>query len=542
MYHVARADLLQRLRSRKLLAVFALVVYLGYLVNVGGIELVYQRPAGDAFDNYYGEPTAALIGTKAALTGSFFVLLGGFYLVKNAVERDRSTEVDRLVASAPVPARAYLVGKWLSNVGLLAAVLAVLGVATVINHAVHGVGPTNPLALLGPIALLGLPLAAFVGGVALLFESVDRLSGSLGNVAYFVLIVSSFAVFGAADGRLPGAVPPTTKALDLVGILGVYEATLESVHAVVPGYADGPPSFGQIFDTADTGTFRYTGGGWPAWFYAQRAGLVAAGLAVAAAAAAPFDRFARSGGSASPGVVGRLVASLPFVGGDAGSEGTGGEVPQPREVSLTAVTDRDAGGAVRLLLAEVRLVLRGRAWWWYAGAAAIAAGPVLADASAAQVRGLVLPLALVWPLFALSSLGVRPSRHRVTPLVLSSKRPLVQVLCEWGAGVVLTAGLLSGVAVQLVTTGEGGALVGVAAAVLFVPSFALAAGIWSRTSRLFEGGYLALWYAGPLNQFPPIDFAGVTDAALDHGVPPAFAALGAALLAAAVYRRYREAK
>jgi hypothetical protein len=47
-----------------------------------------------------------------------------------------------------------------------------------------------------------------------------------------------------------------------------------------------------------------------------------------------------------------------------------------------------------------------------------------------------------------------------------------------------------------------------ATAALFIPSLALALGVWSSSNKLFEVLYMVLWYVGPVNQTPYLDFMG----------------------------------
>jgi hypothetical protein len=45
-------------------------------------------------------------------------------------------------------------------------------------------------------------------------------------------------------------------------------------------------------------------------------------------------------------------------------------------------------------------------------------------------------------------------------------------------------------------------------AALFIPSLALALGVWSSSSKLFEVVYMIWWYVGPVNQVRYLDFLG----------------------------------
>lgn len=539
-YHVARADFLQRVRSRRLLVVLAVVAYLGYLVNVGQIELAYQVESGGTVTNVHGIDTAAFIGLKAGMTGSAVLLFGGFYLMKNTLERDRVNDVDQLVASTPVTDRTYLVGKWMSNVGLGSVVLVALGFATVVNHAVHGVGSTRLVPLLGPIVALALPVCALVGAAALLFETVDVLDGTGGNVVYFLLATFALAGLASAEGTLPGELPPWVRASDVLGHLTVYALTADAVIAEVPEFGGVLPSFG-LLDGDEA--FRYDGGNWPTWIYVQRAALVLPAIVTVLGAAIPFDRVRSDSETDEAGWRSRLTGLLPSLADSDATVNSTGESRPVDSVSLTPVEERDTGGFCRLVAAELRLTLRGRRWWWYAGAVLLIAVPLTgftaggAGVRAGFVRQLVLPLAFVWPIFLWSELGVRTTEHGVTDFVLSSRYPLAQLVAEWLSGVVVAAGISAGVVTLFVATGQTSAVLGIAGGVLFAPSLALAAGIWSRSSWLFEVSYLMIWYVGPLNGAVPVDFVGTTVDSIEAHVPVAFVGLGFGLFTAALVRR-----
>ena len=57
-----------------------------------------------------------------------------------------------------------------------------------------------------------------------------------------------------------------------------------------------------------------------------------------------------------------------------------------------------------------------------------------------------------------------------------------------------------------------------AAGALFIPSLALALGVWSDSSKLFEALYTVWWYVGPLHQVPSLDFVGGSRASSSPGL------------------------
>ncbi|CAP15596.1 MULTISPECIES: hypothetical protein [Halobacterium] len=544
LYHIARADFLQRIRSRRLLVVLAVIAYVGYLVNVGQIELAYQVTNAGATTNYGGVNTAAFIGLKAGLTGAAVVLFGGFYLMKDTLARDHRYNMDQLVASSSVSGRTYLTGKWLSNVALGVVILLTLGFATVVNHVVHGVGPTKLLPLLTPLFAFALPLCALVGAVALFFDTVSRLNGTLGNILYLLLVALALSTLAMAQNSLPGAIPLQSRVADIMGHMSVYELTADALLAEVPSYSGGLPSVGAL---AGDQTFRYTGGNWPLWVYLQRIVVFISAIPILVAATVAFDRTPSAESSDSSGWIPRLVEALPTVSDEDNSVRNDAAPSAIDSVSLTAVTDRDAGGFMRLVAAEVRLALRGQPWWWYIGAVALLGSPVVllltgssSGSTVSSARRILLPLALVWPIFVWSEMGVRTDKHGMTSLVLSSKYAHKQLIAEWVAGVVVAVSVSGGLPVLFIGAGHPELLLGYLGGISFAPSFAIAAGIWTRSGWLFEIVYLMIWYVGPLNSAVPADFMGTTAESVHARVPLMFAALSIVLLGAAILRRRAE--
>jgi hypothetical protein len=97
-----------------------------------------------------------------------------------------------------------------------------------------------------------------------------------------------------------------------------------------------------------------------------------------------------------------------------------------------------------------------------------------------------------------------------------------------------------GAAVRLALAGQSAGVLAWAAGVLFIPSLALALGVWSGTSKFFEGLYTALWYVGPLNRAPGFDFTGSANGSQAGRYALIYLGVGAILVAAAFFRRARQ--
>jgi hypothetical protein len=140
-------------------------------------------------------------------------------------------------------------------------------------------------------------------------------------------------------------------------------------------------------------------------------------------------------------------------------------------------------------------------------------------------------------------MGGRERRYDTEAFVFTSSGALTRQLpAAWLAGVILAFLLASAVAFRLLVAGDFGSLAALIAGALFVPSMALAAGVWSGGGKLFEILYTILWYVGPANRAAALDYSGATrttPAGVAAQSPAVWFALAAFLLAAAFVGRLR---
>ncbi len=181
-------------------------------------------------------------------------------------------------------------------------------------------------------------------------------------------------------------------------------------------------------------------------------------------------------------------------------------VSQP--VHLTPLTASSNGFAfVRVLISELKLLLKGQRWWWYAGAAGLFIAS-LAN-SVEVVRSYILPFVWLWPVLIWSGMGNREITNNTGQMVFSSAAPLMRQLpATWLAGFLVALLTGSGVALKLSSAGDMVGLLAWFSGALFISSFALALGIWSHSHKLFEILYVTMWYLGPMNKIYAMDYLG----------------------------------
>jgi hypothetical protein len=521
LYHLVRADLLERVRRNGFLLILGVILLGGYLLAppAGASYMVGLHPVEVSTLTYYrGVYNSAWVGSiVAAMTAGLLSLLG-FYLVKGAIERDQETRVGQLIAASPLSKTLYILGKWLSNVAVLAALVGTMAVAAGAMQLIRGEEAHLQLGeLLAPFLWLTLPPLALVAALAILFETLPVLRGGLGNALYALAWLGLLPIsFGVATG------------LDLIES-GVLE-TLQTL------YPSGKFAASQGINPAWYGTprtFRWEGIAWTAEVILGRLGWIGAAILVVVVAVVVFDY--------SSTILGSGLRPRPPRNRGCRRAGPtlarAGVVAPARQVALSpllAMAKRSRFG--RVLRAELRLALGGQPWWWYLGASGWAIAGLLAPVDLS--REYLLPVAWLWPLLIWSAMGAREARYRTEELVFSSPHPLRRQLpAAWLSGLIVAVLAGSGVALRLVLAGDWPALLAWAVGALFIPTLALALGAWSGSGKAFEGLYATIWYIGPVNRLAALDFMGATDKAVATGVPLYYLALTVLLLGLAALGR-----
>ncbi len=529
-----RADFLERVRSYRFIAMLLFSVVLTYFFLPGQGAVFYANLAmGPARPIY----SSAAIGSMTALLMAEFFTLFAFYLVKGNIERDRQTRVGQIIATTPISRATYMLGKWLSNLAVITAMVAGIILAAALLQLVRGEDLHIDLwAIAAPFVIILLPALSVVAGVALLFESINLLRGGLGNVLYLPVLMLLFLLpvdFEGINVLYPSLYHAC--AMQFSGCVRIRTIDLSGRFAGLP-------------------TFSYAGVPWTWEMIAPRLLFVLAGALIALLAALFFHRFdpARSDENPLGGLFRRAKeAAIGFVTTrEEDALVTAADIPvmevaAPARVELSARLLRSGdsrlyrpGPFLRALGAEWRLAFKGIHWLWYTVALALLIGELVVQEQ--YLLLVMLPLAWIWPLTIWSGAGAREIRHGTEQLVFSTPHPVTrQLAAAWLVGVLVAAAMAGGIIARLVIAGQWLALLPVLVGALFVPSFALAAGSWTGGSKLFEAAYLFFWYMASVHGVPVLDFMGRIPAAQAQGVPWLYAGLTIALAAAAVAGRLR---
>jgi hypothetical protein len=527
LYHLARADFLQRTRSYGFLITLGLMLYVAYVF----VPPNHSSYATMTISGHRGIYNSAYLGSLMTLLIAPWLSIAGFYLVKNAVQRDIQTGVGQILAATTLTKAHYTLGKATSNFAVLAVMVGVMGVAAgAMQFVRHEDANIQFGQLFTPLVVITLPLVAVVGSVAILFEAIPWLRGGLGNVVYF------FVWIGALSTRLGAGTGLHSQANDLFGLGIIVPAIAKVCEAAFPGSTLDKASFNLGINVKTGGnfwdltTFRFEGLAWTWEIILGRLWWLAVAVGLALLAAIFFRRFdpaqEKSNRSRKQKVAPAEITDEPL------------SHSPVHPAKLHSLTKPRRFSFIFMVIAELRLALHGVSLWWYLVAAGLVAAGLFTPLFVS--RGFLIA-AWLWPLLIWSAMGTREKRLRTDQIVFSTAHPLRRQLPAcWLAGVIITVVIGGGTGARLLVAGDQLGLLAWMAGALFIPTMALALGVWSGSSKLFEVLYLFLWYLGPANHLGYIDFMGVTGPLLPSGTPLLFLSITAALSIMAIAGRRRQ--
>lgn len=521
VYHLARADFYERIRRSSFLLILAAAIVMGFLVNNGTLGVDLGSPQSTRLGiRYRGEFNAAWIGMMTAMVTNLFLGLIGFYLVSDCIKRDIRTGAGQIIATTPVGRTTYLAGKWISNFAVLLMLELILATAAAVMVLLQSKTAFDAGALLMPFLAVALPNMALTAALAVFFETVPWLRNAAGNVVYFFLWTAMISI---VSGRMLPSFP------DPMGY-NVFSASLTAAaRAAFPSEVftgisvGGAPGFTHK-------VFPWPGIDWTAGIVGRQWLWAVLGAGLILLSTRWFARFDPSREGLRRGRATSAEAN--------GSKRAGllKRIPRIALPSLSPFISRlaQASPFLGVLFAELRLLLKGRRWWWWLVLAGL--GVSLFVTPFQTVKEYVLPVAWLWPLAIWSGMGGRERKYNTRQMVFSSAHPVLRQLpAAWLAGVLATA-LLVGIAgaAVLVVNGDLAALAGWGVAVVFVPTLALALGVVSSGSRVFEVVYTIWWFAGPMQKMRGLDFLA--------GFPLVYLPAAAGLLLVATLWRARQVR
>jgi len=521
LFHLMRADFLERVRSYGFLVLLLFTVFLTYLFipEINDIQI-----AGLNLGGYRAIYNSAWIGTMTTLLMGEFFLLFSFYLIKGSVERDRRTGVGQILAATPLTKVKYTLGKWLSNVAVVTAMtLAIIAASFLLQLLRAEDTHINLWQLASPFIIVLFPALTVIAATAVLFDCIPFLRGGIGNVLFFFI-----------------AYPILTLSLDLQGNTLLYPSIYQACAAQFTNCNPERQIDAGLPPLTDYPAFTYDGVTWIPSVILSRLSIIIVGVLIALLAAWLFHRFDPA--KADKTLFGKF--SLKRTPAPHAAS-TAQILTQPQKQARLTPLDPASrpstfSSLTHLFAAELRLTFKGKSWFWYICIIGFFIALTLTPLDIAQLY--LLPLAFVLPLTIWSNLGVREVKYSADQIIFSAPHPLTrQFPITLLTGVFVVLILTSPLLLRFMFAGEWSSLSGLIVGILFVPSLAMAIGVWSNGSKLFEGGYLFFWYVASMYSIPALDFMGRVPVARKQGIPLAYLLITFLLVIAIYIGRRRQA-
>ena len=155
---------------------------------------------GSGVRGYY---SSAWVGMVLALMYSTALSLCGFYLVRGTLVRDFDTRVWQLLVATPMTRPGYLLAKWASHVAVFVLIMLIGLVIGIGAQLWRGEDRSLDLVeLCKPVLLLSLPAMCVTAFFAVLFDLLPPLRRTGGNVLYFFVWMTMFiGAFPLLDER-----------------------------------------------------------------------------------------------------------------------------------------------------------------------------------------------------------------------------------------------------------------------------------------------------------------------------------------------------
>jgi hypothetical protein len=515
IYHIARADFLQRIRSNNFLIAIGVCIFLIYsfVPEIGASYSILT------LGNYRGFYNSAWIGGMVANCIPFFALIG-FYVVNYAVQRDYDTGVGQIIATTRITKTQYLFGKLSSNFAVLFFMLLVIALMTVVMFYVRGETTHLELdKLLIPLMVLGIPAMFIVSAIAVVMDSITSLGRGAINVLYFFLFVAFVG----------GSI--VNPYLDVFSVHTAMADISKSLAVTHPDW-NGNSGSGLIIRElpAQISVFEWEGMHWNLSIICSRLFFMGSSVILVLLAALGFNRFDTT-------KIRKQKTKKSKFFGKKDSAIEPNYIPSGIKLK-DVVLPKSWFSFFPLLKAELKMMLKGNTNLWKLFTVVFFILSAFTPMSFAYI--VALPLLWFFQTLLLSKLGSREINNHCDEYIFSFPHPLLRQLPATLTASALYMSILAlPVIIRLAILGDYYGVVAVLVGALFIAITAITFGIVTKGSKLFEVLFAMTIYAS-FNRIPFLDLIGSIEASRELGMVYYFLGISLGLIVLAFMMRKRQ--
>lgn len=499
LYYLAKADFLQRIRSRAFLITLGFCICLTFTF-IPAPGAIYSTVT---LGNYQGLVTSSWIGTMVAMMSSIFLSLMGFYLVNNSIDRDYRIGVGQIIATTRIKRFKYIAGKALSNFFVLLTLMFIIALtATGIFLAYNESGEFSALELYSPFVWITVPALLFIASLSAFTECFRKVNRGIVNIVFLFLFV-----FFVALSEMPSS-NRAVQVLDLFGTSQAFGIVKDDLRKQVKDY-NGQHSIGYSFDnkSSEVEIIRLGDLHPKLKIVLARSIWILLGIFLVLTGAWHFKRFDPA---YEPQRKNRAVEIKPNY--------------FPKKYIFLPKPKLNFA-LLPMVKAEIKLMLKGLPLWWWFLILVLFVATVFSELSIS--RNYLLPFLLLLQIGIWSFLGCREKIYRTEQTIYTTPKVLTrQLFAGWFASFLWALFLSSAVLIRLALEHDYYSLFAVITGAIFIPALALFGGIYSGGPKFFQIIYVILFY-GFIQEIPFLDYLGATSTSLKYGMP--FILLGTSL-------------
>ncbi|MCR1975925.1 hypothetical protein NSA52_17585 [Clostridium sporogenes] len=505
IYYIGISDFLDRIRSKNILIITLLMMYIPYLLFPETHNSFYHSLNyfyGKFF--YRGVYNSVWIGWVSTLAFVTFITLIGFYFVRNSITRERELLIGEVTASIGVKSWIFIFGKCFGNFIFLLLQMVVVILITFIMQFVRSESYYfEPIKFLTPFLILAMPACFITAVIAIIFDIVPFLSNLFGNIVYFILwtFIGLISIMEKTFYlRDIGGIDTTVKIV-LEQLKNNFKKS-ENINLFNFGNYEMPDNKIRTFTMNIVNISENAVLGRIFWSFT--------GLMLLFLVAMIFKRtFVLSEKMSN-----NIKKDTKEAGYDYNKEDNFSKILKNETYSNN----------LSILKSEVKIIFTLPNLWWYIAVILCSIGLFFVEDNI--LYKFLIPVIWILPILIWSEIG------KVSSCMV--KYGNKQLLNSIVVGFIFTIFVNIAVIIKFVMLNNFLGIFYILMAIFFVNSLSVFIENVNISSTLFEMIYIILWYMGILNDLIALDFLGLTEKASSDHIPIIFLAIGIVLLIASI--------
>lgn len=509
IYYIGISDFLDRIRSKNIIIITLLMMYIPYLFFPQRNSSFYYK-LNYSYGCIYN---FVWIGWVNTLTFISVVTLIGFYFVRNSIKREKELLIGEITASIGIKSWIFIFGKFFGNFVFLLLQMLVVILSTIIIQFIGGESYYfEPIKFLKPFLILAIPTCFITAYIAIIFDTIPFLSSPFGNIVYFLTwVFVGITPVGGKTYFLRDIFEIDTTTKIIVEQLKNKFKEFQNINSFSLGTHR---PFHDNIKTFTMNTANISGN-----VLLDSLFWILIGFLLLFLASMVFKRTFLLRTKMSNNI-----------------EESTGEVNcnYNNKINLSKIFENKIySNNLSMIKSELKIIFTSLNLCWYVTIILCSIGVFFVEGE--TLYKFLIPTIWILPIFIWSKLGNIQMNFNMEDYLFTYRNYRnTQLLNSISAGVLFTIFINTGVIIKFAILNNFLAISYILMATFFVNALGIFIENATTSSTALEIIYIILWYVGVLNGLIGLDFLGLTQRATSAHIPIIFLVIGVALLIASI--------